>query len=210
MGESILKISTLMCRSVCVVLSGLLFINNAVLSHATETNFWKERSHQQLARLPVSPLESPPLTSFPPVLQKSLINSIAESRTPSLAGVGLIKNIPASWGSIRKISSSPRSSASTPTLLHIQDVHLNAEAQNNISETLQHLIKNKAVDLVALEGTTGLIDFSWTRPVADDEAVENVGSYLLRENLISGATHAAYAQSTHSLPIFVGVDDKAH
>src|SRR5436305_2055424 len=45
-------------------------------------------------------------------------------------------------------------------VIHIQDVHRNPEAQQNIAQTIQAMINRGHVDLVALEGCSRTFDFT--------------------------------------------------
>ena len=94
------------------------------------------------------------------------------------------------------------------TVLNIQDVHMNAEAQSNISKSLLGLIEQGKVDMVALEGAFAGVDVSGFRAFEDQEAVKMVADYFLKDNKLSGAIHAALT-SPKQIPAFIGVDDKA-
>jgi len=90
---------------------------------------------------------------------------------------------------------------------------MNPEAQLNIGKTIQELITQKKVDLVALEGAFGPMDFSWYRHYPYQDSVRAVADYLLKEKRISGPVHTAFTlrlRSGQALPPFVGVDEKKH
>jgi len=108
--------------------------------------------------------------------------------------------LPPQFGSIRKISHGP----SDRVLIHIQDIHLNPEAQHNIGQLLQSLINAGVVDLVVLEGAFGEIDLSRFRQFEDKGSVQKVADYLLKSHKISGAVHTAFT-SQKEIPAFVGV-----
>jgi hypothetical protein len=98
-------------------------------------------------------------------------------------------------------------------VLHIQDVHENAEAQAHIDEKLRDLLDRHEVGLVGLEGAFGPIDFSWYRAYPHPNTIRAVARYLLREHRISGPAHTALTQglgSSDNLPPFVGIDDPEH
>jgi nucleoside-diphosphate-sugar epimerase len=95
-----------------------------------------------------------------------------------------------------------------PTIVHIQDIHANSQAQADIQNKLRQLMDRDAVGLVALEGAFGPLDLSWLRSYPHQRAVRTVADYLLRENKITGPIRAAL-QTRHPPP-FVGVDDKNH
>lgn len=184
------------------------FLSQVVLGHAAETNIWSDRRRQieqqrrpvTLARLPHLP--SPGLGgSVPP--QNSRFS--APENFPK--GVGRIfQRVPAEAVNIKKIVSSSR--RSTQTVIHIQDVHMNGEAQANISRALRGLMDGEGVDLIALEGAFGPIPLSGFRAIPEKSFLQEASDFLLRENGISGAVHAALTNAGPVPPV-VGVDDRA-
>jgi hypothetical protein len=196
-------------RNTCTFLAGLVLTNTA-LAYSAETNFWKERekSIQVAALLPTAEITS---------LKSQTLNSKQASSASSLKSISslefetchleFLSHLPANLGTLRKITKS-RTSASR-TLVHIQDVHLNQEAQNNIGKTVQALIASGRVDLIALEGAFAPIDLQTFRQFEDKEALRMASDYLLRENRISGTVHAGLV-SPEKIPAIVGIDDKAH
>ncbi len=119
----------------------------------------------------------------------------------------IVKALPQSAGTIRKIFSPEKISGRV--VIHIQDVHRNLEAQINISKAVQELIDQKKVDLVALEGAFGPMNFSWYRKYPYQDSVKAVADYLSREKRISGPVHTAFISSTE-IPPFIGVDQQEH
>ncbi len=119
----------------------------------------------------------------------------------------VIKALPQTVGTVRRIRIPEKPSGRI--ILHIQDVHRNPEAQANIARAVQILITQKKVDLVALEGAFGPMDFSWYHRTSSQNAVKAVANYLLKEQRISGPVHTAFV-SAAEIPPFVGVDQKQH
>jgi hypothetical protein len=95
-------------------------------------------------------------------------------------------------------------------VLHIQDVHENTEAQTNISRTLQSLIDEKRVDLIALEGAVGPVDLAAFQQFSNRAAVRLVADKLLAKNKISGPIHAAMISKYAHRVAIVGIDDRLH
>ncbi|MCG3203421.1 MAG: hypothetical protein KCHDKBKB_00079 [Elusimicrobia bacterium] len=96
-------------------------------------------------------------------------------------------------------------------ILHIQDVHMNPEAQTNIGKTIQELIDHQQVDLIALEGAFGPINLTDFRSFPHQDTLHKVADFLLKENKISGPLHAALRlRPDQVLPPLVGVDDPQH
>ncbi len=126
----------------------------------------------------------------------------------------ILKSLPQNAGSIRKITSPTKSSGRT--VVYIQDVHRNREAQQNIGKAVQELINNRVVDVVALEGAFTPMDFSWYHACPHRDAINAMADWLLKENRISGPAYAAltaYSKSqtlNSQFPLFVGVDQKDH
>jgi len=193
-------------KSFSAFLALFWFLSQVVLAHSAEINFWSERrlGHTAVERTALFPSSTIPPPRFPTRIPKNL--------EPTLAP--LISALSPNFGSIRKIRLSPKKS--NPIVIYIQDVHRNPEAQRNISKLVQELITQKKVDLVALEGAFGPLDFSWYRTHPHPEAVTAVADYLFKEQRISGPAYAALtlrsaaADSEQALPPFVGVDEKRH
>ena len=158
---------------ICVV----YFIANCVLAHAFESNIWKER----LARLPqIQPLKKELRTRSP----------LASPQLMSLLGA-----IPNQFGSIRKINYpsqllKPAGPLQRTIVLHIQDIHQNIEAQQNIAQTISHLIDNKRVGLVAVEAGFGAIEDPQLKSYLDPDSLHKAADYLLQNNKVAGSIHA--------------------
>src|SRR4051812_30967746 len=84
-----------------------------------------------------------------------------------------------------RLSLPPATPSTAPTILHIQDVHMNSEAQQSIDRKIQDLIRRHQVDLIAVEGAFGPIDLSVYHRFSDQSLIRPAANYLLRENKIS-------------------------
>ncbi len=119
--------------------------------------------------------------------------------------------LPKTLGSVRKITPSTTLRAGSPTnrkiVIHIQDVHGNSEAQTNIAKAVRELIDQRKIDLVALEGAFGPMNFSWYQHYPHQDSVKAVADYLLKEKRISGPVHVAM---TRGGVRFVGIDHQEH
>lgn len=118
----------------------------------------------------------------------------------------LPKPNPSQFGRIKKISSK-KSAIADISIFHIQDIHQNFEAQNNISKAIHSLIDQNQVDLVLLEGGFSDYDFSPFRKNLNHAVREKVSNYLLKKNSISGPVFAALTNE-NKIPQFVGIDDE--
>lgn len=220
-------------KTLSAALCGVFFLTQCVLAHTPEANFWAERrKHIQrnsqegsndpvlLASLPSSFTSSghpeeilrqfPSLNQHPytltPTLPEQVVQDIPKGFTRTHAT--LLNSLPPSLGTVRQIVL-PKGAKPTRIVVHIQDAHMNADAQKNIGQAVQALIDKKAVDLVALEGAFQPIDLSRYRSFPDQDTVRKVADYFLKENKISGPVHTAFT-SAHELPPFLGVDDSRH
>ncbi len=213
-------------RIISSFLPTILFVHNCVLAHAAETNFWAERSSfakatedkkrsEQFAGLPTVALATVGLQNQLPeaksriketTLSRSFLNKFSKNDQSIL--LPIFKSLPSSYGTVRKISPLKNGKVDR-VIIHFQDVHLNAEAQENIGKSLQSLISNKQIDLVALEGAFSPLDLAPFRQFPHQDTVHKVADYLLKENKISGPVHAAFTSSS-DIPPFVGIDDAKH
>src|SRR5256885_766507 len=135
-----------------------LTLANAVLAYSPETNFWKERAKYTSAEK--EPVQLASLLNLsgrhPGMSQSGIQNNLFKPWIPTFVGMTttlefqkILQSLPASLGSIRKISllrpsgyggqallRLPQATFGGRTIIHIQDVHLNQEAQSNIGKTI--------------------------------------------------------------------------
>ncbi|MBK8576237.1 MAG: glycosyltransferase [Elusimicrobia bacterium] len=113
------------------------------------------------------------------------------------------------YGMVRKVSLPTHLVSQSPVVIHIQDVHMNQEAQWNIRGAVRSLMQSGQVDLVALEGATEEIHLQPFVDFPHRHAVEVTANYLLKQNKITGPIHAAFT-ATGTLPKIIGIDDPTH
>lgn len=90
-------------------------------------------------------------------------------------------------------------------IIHIQDAHCNLEAQHNIVNLLNELVKNYDVKLVGVEGAAGRFDTGRIAGFPDREIVQNVTEYFLKAGKISGSE---YFSINYNQPnILLGIED---
>ncbi|MBI2119130.1 MAG: phosphotransferase [Elusimicrobia bacterium] len=188
-----------------LVLGSFLF--TTISAPFAEGSLWKERkSYLQMAQAPINPQPLPLLNLSQVLTQKFSAKYNIPTASSHLSDIAFsLSSLP---GTIRKISV-PQKGKQGPIVLHIQDVHLNQEAQGNIGKTIQGLVNADKISLVALEGAFEKIDLSRFRRSPYPEAIQKVADYLLRENKISGALHTAFT-SRKEIPPMVGIDDENH
>jgi hypothetical protein len=93
-----------------------------------------------------------------------------------------------------------------PRVIQIRDVHLNQEAQRNIALAITDLSRQKAIDMIALEGASGPIVLEAYRRFRRPDLIRALAVYLLNQGRISGPVFAALTMPVDAPPI-VGVDD---
>lgn len=210
-------------RSAAVVLAFSLLGTQCLFAYQPEKGFWAERRRATqrgasplFASLPLGgqPRWSSALAGQFPTLQSGgagLSHTVAR-----LVPKGFLKDHAAllaalspAHGTVRKVSLPKNPAPGSPVVLHIQDVHMNQEAQWNIRETVRSLMQSGQVDVVALEGATEDIDLQPFVDYPHRKAVELTADYLLKENKISGPIHAALT-AQGKLPRIVGIDDPVH
>ncbi len=187
----------------------LSLLQSVLLAPAVQAGLWQDRREaaKSLPLLAQLPADLAPMG--PSNWQMDAPASPLASSLQNFAAPSWLRNLPLQYASLRRLSFPPGWNPSDPIVIHIQDVHQNAEAQENISLTLRELIRGGRLNLVALEGSFETMDFSRFRSYEDADSVRKVTDYLLREGKISGAVHAAFA-SEKAPPKFAGVDDREH
>ena len=208
------------------LLTIVFFFSSTVLGSALETNFWAERQKERqshtnghadetlLASLPahLSPLSPHNFSQqqalkntikpkLPQTVVKNLSNKEKKEFTP------LLETLSNAYSTIRQIQV-PKNNKG-PIVVHIQDVHMNQEAQTNIGKVVQKLIEEEKIDLIALEGAFQEFDFSRFRNFDEKWMIEAAADYLLKVGKISGPIHTALTTRTE-LPKLVGIDHRDH
>ena len=207
--------------SMVAVLATSYLGTQCVFAYQPEKGFWTERrkaaqrqSPILLASVPVghTVFESlaqqfPSTQQVSPTLSPSVAQSVPKEFLKDHAH--LLSALSPAYGSIRKVYLPKPGSSPGPLIFHIQDVHMNTDAQRNIGETVRALMDSGQVDLIALEGSTEEINL---QPFADTphrQAVQMTADYLLQKNKISGPIHAALTYPGQ-LPRILGIDDPVH
>jgi membrane associated rhomboid family serine protease len=197
------------------ILAGIHFGTHVAFAHLPESEFWAERRNRARPDSPLLLAGAHPVN----ILQHlPAADRVAAGLSPSLKGelpahfvrehAALLSSLSGPYGSVRRVFQPPRPSMG-PLVVHIQDVHMNADAQENIAGLLRELAGKKAVGLVALEGAFQPLDLGRYRAYHDRGAVQKTADYLLRENGISGPIHAAMT-GAGEFPPLIGVDDPIH
>jgi hypothetical protein len=93
-------------------------------------------------------------------------------------------------------------------IVHIQDVHLNAEAQRNIAAVIRSLADRDLVRYVGLEGAFTKVETGAFRALPDPAIRRVVADAMLADNEISGPVHMAFTAG-NTVPVLDGIDDRA-
>ncbi len=117
-------------------------------------------------------------------------------------------NIPAQFGTIKETFQAVSTEQNAGrTIIHIQDAHCNYEAQKNMSQILDYLVKEDNLKLIMVEGGSGDVSLSFLRGYADEKARAEVADKYLKEGKISGEE---YLDIVSDYPIeLYGIEDEA-
>ncbi|MFN0118334.1 MAG: sigma-70 family RNA polymerase sigma factor [Elusimicrobiota bacterium] len=209
-------------RYLAVLISAVYFSSQCAFAYKPEANVWDERRRSvhkknsvELAQLPSSlaELNNTPLLNQLPKIQATLPSFLNSSMSPSLLSHlnPVIESLSPAYGTIQKIVV-PESTLPKGVIVHIQDVHMNLEAQKNIGKTVQALTNQNTVNVLGLEGAFSPIDLSPFYAFSQS-ANQKVSQYLLREGKISGAIYGLLNSPSNDQkksPFIMGVDDKTH
>ena len=110
-------------------------------------------------------------------------------------------SIPDSAGLTRKVVAK----GSNDVIINIQDAHSKLGAQESITEILDNLVRNYNLSLIALEGSSDLVDTSLVSSFPSQEVREKTGKYLLKEGKISAGEF--YSMISKEPVKLYGVDD---
>ena len=91
-------------------------------------------------------------------------------------------HVPETYGTIKEAHRGNQAK----TIVYIQDAHCNFEAQQNNAKILQDLISNYGVKLVAVEGSTGIIDTTPFAQFPDKDIKTEVATYFMKKGRITG------------------------
>ncbi|MBL7069794.1 MAG: hypothetical protein ISS34_08060 [Candidatus Omnitrophica bacterium] len=113
--------------------------------------------------------------------------------------------IPKEYGAIKEVYMAPGGKDSK-IIFHVQDIHANYEAQRNLANILEYLIRTYGIEVVLVEGGVTDKDFSYIRDWAPIDERKEKADKLLREGVISGET---YVDIATDFPLkFQGIEDK--
>lgn len=112
-------------------------------------------------------------------------------------------NIPSEYGSIREIF---EAQGNEQVIIHLQDAHCNYEAQKNMAQLLDYLVKEYGLRLIMVEGGSGDVSLSFLRGYADKKDREAIADKYLKIGDISGEEYLDIS-SDYDLELY-GIEDK--
>jgi hypothetical protein len=191
-------------------LCGVFFSTQCVFSFSAETQFWESRRRSAQLKSPHIALATKLTTQFPaPVVRSVSMGGAVRCPVPAAffkENEKVFSALSPARGTLRKVAFPQNPSKNGPIVVHIQDVHNNAQAQINIRDTVYSLGRSGAVSRVALEGAHGPIRLQPYWGYANQNVVAKAADSLLKKNRISGPVHAALSLGGRQVD-FVGVDD---
>ncbi|MDD5465791.1 MAG: hypothetical protein PHP73_05580 [Candidatus Omnitrophica bacterium] len=125
-------------------------------------------------------------------------------------------NIPSTFGNIKEvfdIQDTKLANTQNPntnldkTIIHIQDAHCNYEAQKNMAQLLDYLVKEQNLKLIMVEGGSGNVNLEFLRNYADKKAREGVADKYLKLGKISGEEYLDIV-ADYPLDLY-GIEDEA-
>lgn len=92
-------------------------------------------------------------------------------------------------------------------VFYINDAHCNYEAQSNIAQILEILIRDHGVDLVSIEGASGELNFSELGSLEDNNAREKASDLFMKKGIATGPEYLRITKY-NELPFkLVGAED---
>lgn len=202
--------------SLSAVVSGAYFLTQCLCVHAGETTVWesRRRRNETLLARGAAPVVSSrvarvsPLGPLPDVVPAMGAAPTLGALPPSAVPVDLaplIARIDVGQATVRKIHAPSPSSEDFPTIVLIQDVHNDREAQENIRGTLAALMEMPGMAVVGLEGSVGLLALDGFRQERVRGAVRKTVDFMEERGMLSGALQAVLMGRAGG-PVVVGLD----
>ncbi|MCG3205818.1 MAG: hypothetical protein KCHDKBKB_02541 [Elusimicrobia bacterium] len=211
-------------KYISYLLAVTLFITNCLWAHKPEEQFWTERRkgiHQAskpestlLARLPMGmgPGNALPAAVLNRTAQGAELLPFETTKKWKQANlkrdwVRLLQTVPSQFATVRRICT-PKKSNSNRIILHLQDVHLNDEAQSNLARVVANVASHGAINLIGLEGAFEETSLELFQNFPYPEASKKAAEYLFKSQRISGPVLAALTTPKWDARV-VGIDDRA-
>ena len=115
---------------------------------------------------------------------------VTAGRSENLLSVSDIK-IPHQYGVVHDSSQ-----ADNKLIIHIQDNHTNYGAQKNLARILEYIKAQYDIDLVCVEGASGIIDTSDFSRFPDEKTKDTVSDHFLRNGKIDGSEYVSIVRNS--------------
>jgi len=187
----------------------LFFAANTLLAAPAETSIWKDRQ-EKLARVhaaaapPSALFSNLPVARRIPPLQAPTVD--IQSSSPGDPLGRLTGALPLTHVTLRQAR---QGKAGETAVVLIQDVHLNAEAQENIGVALERLGAARSIERVGVEGAFAPLNFSRLDDFSDQKVVRAVAGDFLRAGTMAAPSFAGLALGPRRAVSVIGVDDEA-
>ena len=188
----------------------ICLFSNIAFAYKPSATFWESRSKQQSATLASLPVNSLPPSIMPQL--SSLSSTVSSIRNLSKRhGISAQTNLPDEFFAHLNIRA-VHPSKSNRTVVLVEDVHQNFEAQSHISKAIQSFgsAGGKRSVTVALEAASGGFVFDKFRKFPNQQIVAQVADSFLETGELTGPAHAGITfnkPENGSGLRFVGVDD---
>lgn len=114
--------------------------------------------------------------------------------------------IPESYGVIER--SSFDKYLSTRFVILLKDAHCNYDAQHNIARILEVLVRDYKVDIVAIEGAVGFLDYTRFEKLENEIAREKMASDFVKKGILTGAEYLKIAKDGKITFSIYGIEDE--
>jgi phosphoenolpyruvate-protein kinase (PTS system EI component)/phosphotransferase system HPr-like phosphotransfer protein len=93
------------------------------------------------------------------------------------------------------------------TVIHIQDSHASLSAQYSIARLLDSLVTSYDLDLIAIEGASGMVDTSFLKTFPDTSIRNETAAELMKEGRMSAGEFFAITHDRDEVELF-GIEDR--
>ncbi|HCM43138.1 MAG TPA: hypothetical protein DIS66_07505, partial [Candidatus Omnitrophica bacterium] len=150
-----------------------------------------------------------PLFTFTSVVQADTAAAIGHGSQPvtpridsaPVSRLDLLSDFPAEFGTIKS-----KFQGGDQFVVHIQDAHINEDAQKNIAKLIKYFEDKHSLGLVSVEGAWGDINTRQFQFVKNKEVRTAVADFFLRQGRLSGTEYAVIAD--HIQSAVYGVEDE--
>lgn len=115
-------------------------------------------------------------------------------------------HVPQEYGIVKEVFENKPKENNGRIIIHIQDAHCNYEAQKNMAQMLDYLVKEYGLKLIMVEGGSGDVGLSYLRKYSSKGDREKILDKYLKAGQISGEEYLDVV-SEYDLELY-GIEDK--